>query len=97
MFYSYGDVTITSDGLQIFTYTLPLENVLLIWRCHHYQLWAANFYLYSALIAIDQWGFFSVPNLRWHETSFYTGHLQGPVTQVTERLAVELSPSVSMT
>ena len=31
-------------------------------------------------MAIEQWGFFGVPHLLWHETSVYNGHLQGPVT-----------------
>ena len=26
---------------------------------------------YSGLIAIEQWGFFSVPHVLWHETSLY--------------------------
>ena len=47
----------------------------LIWRRHHYQWRAANFDLCSALMAIEQWVFFSVPHLLW-----YNGHLQGPVT-----------------
>ena len=53
----------------------PRTNLLLSlfnqWR-------AANFYLCSALRAIEQWGFFSVPHLLWHGASVYNGHLRGP-------------------
>ena len=61
----------------------------------------------SALMAIEQWGFFSVPHLLWHGPSIvsrllwygpsiYNGYLRGPMslTPVAERLAVELSLSV---
>ena len=42
-------------------------------------------------MAMEQWGFFSVPHLRG--TSVYNGHLRGPVTltPIAERLAGELS------
>ena len=42
---------------------------------------------------IEQWGFFSVPHLLWHEANIYIGHLWDPVplTPVAERFAVELS------
>ena len=67
VFHSYGDFTITVEGLQILTHARHK--------------------------AIEQWGFFSVPNLQWHGASVYNGHLRGPVTltPVAERLAVELS------
>ena len=44
-------------------------------------------------MAIEQWGFFSVPNLLWHRTSVYNGYLRGPLTltPIAERQAVELS------
>ena len=44
-------------------------------------------------MAIEQWGFFSVPHLLWHGASVYNGQLRGPVTLApnAERLAVELS------
>ena len=48
--------------------------------------------LCSVLMAIEQWGFFSVLHLLWHDASVYHGHLLGPVTLI--RLAVELSPTV---
>ena len=72
---------------------VPLENFSLIWRRHHYRWKAANFDLCSALMAIEQWGFFSVPHLLWHGASVYNGHFQGPLTltPVSERSAVELS------
>ena len=42
-------------------------------------------------MAIQWWGFFSVPDLLWREASVYNGHLRGPVTLTlnAERLAVE--------
>ena len=52
-------------------FIVPLENFALIWRCHHYRWRAANFDLCSALMAIDQWGFFSVPHLLRHRVSVY--------------------------
>ena len=70
-----------------------LEKFSLIWRRHHYLWRALNFDLCSALMAIDQWGFFSVPHLLWHGASIYIGHLRTPVTltPIAERLAVDLS------
>ena len=63
------------------------------WTRHHSRWRAANFDLCSALIAIEQWRFFSVPHLLWHGASVYNGHLRGPVTftLIAERLAMELS------
>ena len=65
---------------------------------HRCQLKTANFDLCSALMAIEQWGFFSVPHLLWHQVFFYNGHLRGPVTltPIAERMAVELSLPVLM-
>ena len=76
---------------------IPLENFSLIWRRNPYQWRALNFGLYSALIAIEQWGFFSVLHLLWHRA--YNDHLRGPatLTPVFERLAVELSLPVFRT
>ena len=44
-------------------------------------------------LAIEQWGYFSVPHLLWHEASVYNGHLRGPVALalIAERIAVEPS------
>ena len=66
------------------------------WRffhSHHYRWKASNFDLCSALIAIEQWGFFCVSHLLWHGSSVDNGHRRGPVTlvPVAERLVVELS------
>ena len=72
---------------------VPLENFSLIWSRHHFRWSALNFDLvYSVLIAIEQWGFFSMPHLLWHGTSVYRGNLRGPVTLtlVSKRLAVLL-------
>ena len=41
-----------------------------------------KFYLCSALMAIEQWGFFSVPYLLWYGASVYNGHPREPVTPV---------------
>ena len=78
---------------------VPLENFSLIWRRHHCRRRAANFDLCSALMVIEQWGFFSVPHLLWHGASVNNGHLRGPVTltPIAERLAVELSLPVLTT
>ena len=59
---------------------VPLENFSLIWRRHHCRLRAANFDLCSALMAIEQWGFFNVPHQPRHGPTVYYGHLRGPVT-----------------
>ena len=59
----------------------------------HYRWRAASFDLCSALMVIEQWGFFSEQHLLWHGASVRYGHLQGLVTlaPIAERLAVELS------
>ena len=74
-------------------FIVPLENFSLIWRGHHYRWRAVNFDLCSALMAIEQWGFFSLPHLLWHGPTVYNDHLWGPVTLApfAEPLAVELS------
>ena len=59
---------------------LQLENFLLIKRRHHYRWMGSNFDLQSALAAIEQWGFFSVPHLLGHGASVYNGHIRGLVT-----------------
>ena len=80
-------------------FIVPLENFSLIWRRHHCRCRAANFDLCSALMAIEQWGFFNVPHLLWHGPTLYNGHLRGPATPtpLAERLAVELSLPVFTT
>ena len=58
--------------LCLFLFGYPkqkLENFSFIWRRHHYRWRASNFDLYMALMAIEQWGFFSVPHILWHGTS----------------------------
>ena len=85
--------------LFVLGFFVPLENRSLIWRCHHHRWQAANFDLCSALVAIAQWVFFSVPDLLWHGSSVNNGHHRGPVTlaHISERLAVELSLPVFTT
>ena len=75
----------------------PLENFSHIWRRHHYRWKAANFDLYLALMAIEQWGFFSVPQLLWQGTSVYDPRGPEPLTLNAERLTVELSLPVFTT
>ena len=74
-------------------FIVPLENFSLIWRHHHCRWRAPNFDLCSALMAIEQWGFFNVPNLLRHGPTLYNGHLRAPMTlaSVIEHLAVEPS------
>ena len=50
-------------------FIVPLQNFSLIWRRHHYWWRAANFDLCSALMAIEQWRFFSMPHLELHGAS----------------------------
>ena len=80
-------------------FLVPLENFSVIWRRHHCRWRASNFDLCSAIMAIEQWGFFSVLHLLWHGASVYNGHLQGPLkyTHIAKRLAVELSLPVLTT
>ena len=61
-------------------FIVPLENFSLIWRRHHCRWRAAHFDLSSALMAIEQWGFFNVPHPLRHQSTVYDGHLRGPVT-----------------
>ena len=39
-------------------FIVPLENFSLIWRRHHYRWRASNLDIYSAIVAIEQLGFF---------------------------------------
>ena len=43
-------------------FIVPLENFSFIRRRHHCRWRTANFDLCSALMAIEQWGFFNVPH-----------------------------------
>ena len=63
-----------------------LRFFLLMFRSHHYRWKAANFDICSVPNAIAQWGFLSVPQLLWHETSVYYGQLQGTVTHTFRRV-----------
>ena len=76
-----------------------LENFLLVWRRHHCRWRASNFDWSSALMAIEQWGFFSVSHLLWHGASVHKSYLRGLVslTPIAERSAVELSLPVFTT
>ena len=58
----------------------PYSIIFHSWRRHHYRWRTANFGLCSALMATEQWWFFSVLNLLWHGAYVYNCHLWGPVT-----------------
>ena len=74
----------------------PTRKCSLIWRRLHYRWSAENFDLCSALMAIEKWGFFSVPHLLWHWASVYNCHLRRIVTltPTAERLAMMLTVPV---
>ena len=42
-------------------------------------------------MAIELWGFLSVPHLLWHRASIYNGHIRGPVTLTPIAKHLELS------
>ena len=68
---SFKPIDLQWPGMQvIFEFFVPLENFLLIWRRHHCRWRAACFNLCSAPMAIEQWGFFSVPHLLEHGLPF---------------------------
>ena len=52
--------------------SVPLEQFSLMLRRHHYRWGAANFDLFSALMTIEQLGFFSLSHLLWHATPTVT-------------------------
>ena len=67
------------------------NNFSLIWRRHHYRWRAACFDLCSALMAVEQWWFFSVPHILWHGTSIYNGLLRGTMTLTRFLFDVDMS------
>ena len=77
----------------------PLKNFSLIWRRHHNRRRATNFYLYSALMAVEHWGFLNLSHLMWQGPTFHNFHLWGAVTltPIAKRLAVDLSLPVLTT
>ena len=88
--YRHSEMAVYSQGLFVclvwflFVWSFSSnQNFSLIWRRHHCRWRAANIDLCSALMAIEQWGFFSVPHLLWHGASVYNGHLRRPVTLTT--------------
>ena len=87
------NVHVTCALIVCLGFIVPLKNFFTHIGRHHYQLKAANFDLCSALMVIEQWGFFSVPQILWHGATLYESHLRGPVTltPIAERLAVKLS------
>ena len=76
-----------------FCLLVPLENSPLIWRRHYCPWRAANFDVWSALMSIEHWWFFSVPRLLRQGASVYNGHLRGPLPFApnVELMAVEIS------
>ena len=96
LFANFKDKNFFLKSMWLFVclgFIIPLENFSLVWRHHHCRWRTANFDLCSALMAIEQWGFFNLPHLLWHRASIYNGHLGGPVTLTpfAEHLAEELS------
>ena len=71
-FIIYNSISSWNFCLLVFGFIISLENCSLIWRRHHCRYRAANFNLCSALMVIEQWGFFSLPQLLWHGPSFAT-------------------------
>ena len=69
-----------STGNVCLGFFVPRENFSIIWRREHYRWRAAIFDLCFVLMAIEQWGFFSVPHLLLHWTSVFNGHIRAPVT-----------------
>ena len=68
------------DWLFVFWLYVSVENFSLIWRIHHYWWMSSNLDLiYSALVVIEHWGFFSMPHLLLHGSSIYNDHFLGPV------------------
>ena len=56
---------------------VPIKNFSLIWKRYHDWWWATNFDICSALMAIEQWGFFiNVPHVLWHGPTLYNGNLR---------------------
>ena len=107
-------ISIQSIDARDITHQPPTDWVAITtWPAHVLFLWGFSSHSRSfhsngdvtvtgeglALMAIKQWGFFSVPHLLWHGASIYNGHLRGPVTfaPIAKRLPVELSLPVFTT
>ena len=93
------EVDVNSTRNCLLRFFIPIENFSLEWR--PLPVKSSNFDLCSAIMAIEQRGFFSMPHLLWHGAFFYNFHHRGPVTLtptcIAERLAVELSLPVFTT
>ena len=74
----------------IYLFSAPLDNFSPTWRRHHYR---RRFFFYLCSVLIEQWSFFSVQNLLWQGATIRNGQFwwRGTLTQVAERLAVELA------
>ena len=86
----YGHVLLIIEKFCFCLFCPTREFFTYIWKRHNGRWRAANFDLCSALMAIEQRVFFSVPpHLLWHEASVYNGQLRRPATlkPITERLA----------
>ena len=58
---------------------LPIREFSTHMESHHYRWKAINLDICSVILAIEQWGFFSVPNLLWHggiRLYIFNGHLR---------------------
>ena len=54
---------LTSMLIDCLLFYVPLKNISLIWRCHHYGEGLQNLGICSALRAFEQGGIFIVPHL----------------------------------
>ena len=61
LLYLIGDILFVCLGFFV-----PLQKFSLIWRRQHCRWWAAHFDRCLALLAIEQWEFFSVQHLLWN-------------------------------
>ena len=66
----------------ICVFSTPLDNFSLTWRSHSYRWKSANVDLCSALMVIEQRGFFSESNLLWHDKSVYKCGIRGSMTSL---------------
>ena len=62
-----------------FEFFVPLKNLSLIGRRHHYRWEAANFDLCQALMAIEQWGFLAHLSVRLFKLFTFSSSSQEPL------------------
>ena len=98
MFGIYSQFGLSSNYLCNKNYTISCFIILISNRANFAVRGPSSFDLYSALIAIEQWGTCSFPHLLWHGTSSCNLVISEDLWHTfVERLAVELSLHVLMT